>query len=330
MKTLLITLFALSLAACGGGGSTSPGPGPVPTNQPTVYTAQIVFRGVLAGAQMQSDLRRPLSAVATPIPIMIAEPMTNQLNIGNCFGIGCSGGQVEAVVSPAPSSAPQTTFASTTSNVALVPTPSPAPNTSPAPQASGVVATQNIVGSASAINLQSAGTISATVGGSVNQTTTTAVYTYQAISLACVSIPAAHVAPAPGAGPAWAFVSGVWTQVATAAQADIYMSGPSCNMPGGFQTTEASDTLHFPYGGLVISTDTPFVNILASQWSNTVQSLNMATITTFNPDQSTNSTVIFKTASGQVVKIFGEGFGDGGNPDYTGAVDVSGASVDGF
>lgn len=323
MKVTHITLGAIlcaALAACGGGSSGGGiTPTPIVTNQPA-YTSQIVFVGVLAGRAIQADLRRAQSlspmVSGTPVPIMVVSPMTAQDTIGNIGGSNGFGGYVEAVVSPMPSSSPSVTFTTDNPNSEFG-TPGPSVTLPP-----GVIAQEPIGSNPSAINVQSAGTASAAISAPVNQSPTTNVYTYRAISLECASPLAA------ASSPAWAWSGSTWNAVSTIAAADIYMTGPYCDAP--FNSSESETTVHFPGGGVTISTDTPFSGIVATQWANTLTSADLAALITLNPDGSSNGEIVFKTSSGAVVKLFPNGISRGSNPDYSGAVEVSGASIDGF
>lgn len=338
MKRVLFSAVILScslLAACGGGGSTGGNPIPQTTNPPpqTQYTAQLRFVGTLAGhTAMQSDLRRAQSVTlgsgtSTPIPIMIVAPIFN-----NCMPYDCAvepGGQqgiVQAVVSPMPSIAPSISFSQNANGVSIIATPTPAPSTTPAPLPSGVIAETGIGNTAP--NVQSAGTATATIGNPVNAQPATPVYQYLGIAAVC------DYTVGPGAsevGPGWAWNGSAWKPVSDPTQADLYVTGKYCT--GSYvDATDANGTLHFPGGGTLLSTDTPFSAIAASQWSNTEASVTSAALGVANADGSYNAILVAKTRDGQhIFKIFPTAFGDdNGGLNYVGGVEVAGAGVDGF
>lgn len=316
MKRILLTSVVLAsslLAACGGGGST---PGPLPSTQPHVtYTAQLLFVGVLGGRTLQGDLRAvqlrsPMAASANAIPIMVVSPITTQGNVGAVYG--GIGGDVEVQVSPQPTSSPAVTFSNTNAHAKLA---TPAPGT-PQPLPSGVVA-QNPIFSDGTPNVQSAGAASAQIGPPVNQTATASVYTYLPISLECIL---QH----PGSASAWQWTGSAWATT-DLAHADIYMSGPNCALA----SSEANAILHIPGGFTTFSTDVSFAGLTASQWTNTQTTLDMSTATQLNADGSTNDVIVGKTADGtHVFKLFPVSVGM--NEEYSGAVEVAGAGVDGF
>lgn len=311
----LVAVAAAFLTACGGG-SSGVTPQPVRTNPPVTYTSYLRFTGALAGHTIQSDLRRAQSVAldaGTPIPIMVIAPIASSGDIGS-GSYQIFGGTVEAVVSPEPSATPSATFTNTNPDAQLSPPQMSLP--------SGVIAAQ-VATSNGTPNVQASGVVTANIGAPVNQAPTTAVYTYAAISLECVSS-----AMAPGSAAAWKWTGSAWATATDPAQADVYLSGPRCNTPGS-TTTDPDPTVHFPAGGVVLSTDTPFSSITASQWANTVTSLDLLQAITQNPDGSDNAIVVAKTASGAIFKMFPNGLGSY-NYEYSGAIEVSGSSVDGF
>ena len=338
MKSLfLVALAAVAavLAACGGGGSSPIGGGVPATPAPIAYQAQIVFKGALAGSQsgastlsigrsIQSMNQRGILAApgATPVPIMVVSPMTASDNVGIAYGVSSLGGAVDVVVSPMPSSTPQVTFASTNPNAVLQ---TPAPNASPLPLPANAIAQQLVGSNPNALNAQSAGSITATVGSPISSSPSTAVYTYAAIDLLCAPFQSAP----PGTFPAFAWNGTSWVGQNVIVGADIYLSGPQCT-DAGFQTNESQQTIHFPGGGATFSTDTPFAAFTASQWTNIETSIPVQSLDTMNPDGSFNSVILFKTASGAVAKIFPVDLGIANGGEYGGAIEVSGDSIDGF
>jgi hypothetical protein len=155
----------------------------------------------------------------------------------------------------------------------------------------------------------------------VNQTPATQVYAYRGIALYC-AMPMIS-----GAASGWKYNGGTDWVPATNGQADIYLSGPGCTNPSG----EAHPTLHIPGGATTISTDFAFCNLSASQWANTASTVDLGVINQMNPDGSFNAEIIGKTADGaHTFKLFPNSFGGISPGNYAGAVEVSGASVDGF
>lgn len=315
MKQVFLGLgLVLALAACGGGGGT---PNPIPSTVPkTTYTSKLVFVGPLDGRVIQSDLRRvesltPMTA-ATPLPIMVVAPITAQGNIGANQSSNW-GGTIQAEVSPAPASTPTTTFSQTDPN-AVLGTPIPFPT-------ANVVSEAPIMGNSSTPNVQSSGVATAAIGAPVNLSPQANEFTYMAISLEC------KTPLDPGSSPAYQWNGTGWIAVSDPTQADVYLTGPQCTVPG-FSSTENNMVVHIPYGGVNLSTDTPFSGLLATQWSNTETAVDLLTAGTVNPDGSQNTIIVAKTSGGAVFKLFplSVGYNDG----YDGAVEVSGSSVDGF
>lgn len=328
-KSVLISMVLASLlTACGGGGSSSSGgpiPNPGPSNNPPVsYTAQIRFVGVLAGHQIQAALRQ-VQAVSpqtagTPIPIMIVSPIDQGCLPGDCTVQPFSPqGVVQAVVSPQPASTPAVSFTQTAAGVSIVPTASPAPSSTPNPLPTGVVGEAGVANN-DTLNTQSAGTATATIGNPVNQQPSTQVYQYLAMAAVCNP-------PDSNSSPGWAWNGSAWVTVSDPAQADIYVTGATCN--GLYASSGDSGTLHFPGGGMLFSTDNPFSGFTVAQLTSTSQtSASGSALTTANGDGSYNSILIAKTHDGKsVFKVFPTK-SDGQN--YIGAVEVSGAGVDGF
>lgn len=304
------------LAACGGGaGSPGPGPVPIPSSTPISYSASLRFVGVLAG-QMQSALRAAQAvspmAQSTPIPIMLVSPMTAQNNIGSEHG--SAQGLVEAVVSPlpVPSNVP-VTFANTDVDASVGPTPTPLPSQTPMPFPTGVIA-ENLVVADVHPQVQSAGVATATIGNPINQQPQTNVYVYLPISIECQN-------PLdPGSASAWNWNGSAW--VAASAPSDVYVS---CS-----GKTPSTQTLNIPGGFTTFSTDTPFSALSTSQWANTYTSEDFETLATLNPDGSANTEIVAKTADGKhIFKMFPYTI-DSYPGEYSGAVEVSGAGVDGF
>lgn len=325
MKYWALACFTLALAACGGN-STGGNPIAPPTPTPVAYQAQLVFKGPLAGAasgistlsigrSVQSMNQRGILAApgATPAPIMVVTALAaNGTLDGSPSNI--YGGTVQAVVSPAPSSSPSAAF-SNTNNAAVLGSISPAP-TLPA----NVVAEQNVT-SGNVVDTQSAGTVTATISSPVNQSVQTPVYAYAPISVTCEN-------PEPaGSAPGWAYVNSAWVTESTPAASDIYLTGPDC--PGSFYAATADAALNFPGGGLLFSTDTPFSSLTASQWVATQTSVDMQTIDALNPDGSQNTELLAKTRGGAIFKLFPNSFGPVPG-DISGAIEVSGNSIDGF
>ena len=329
-KHLLAGLSALAivaLAACGGGSSGS-NPIAPPTTAPVSYQAQIVFKGPLAGSQsgvstlstgreIQSMNQRGILAApgATPVPIMVVTALAAN---GTLDGSPANvyGGVVQVVVSPLPSASPQVAF-SNTNNAAVLATA--APTTLP----SGVIAQEN-VSSGNVVNTQASGVVTAAITNPISQSPQTQVYAYAPISISC-----ANPEPA-GSSPGWAYANGAWAPALSPGASDIYLTGPSC--PGAFYATTPDPTyavLNFPGGGSTISTDTPFSSISATQWVNTETSVDLESINTPQPDGSFSGEVLAKTRSGSIFKIFPNSFGPFPG-DVSGAVEVSGASIDGF
>lgn len=323
MKRFLLLgsfLMSAALAACGGGGSS---PVSVPTLAPTIkpvsYTSKLVFTGALAGRAIQSDLRQAQSvamdAAATPLPIMVISPIAADDTIDGSDATAW-GGVVQAVVSPMPSASPSTTFSNTNPDAALG---TPVPGT-PQPLPSGVIA-QTTVFTSGTQNAQASGTASAAIGAPVNQTPTTAVYAYRAISIRCKS-------PMPsGSASAWKFDGTQFVPTTDQTQADVYLTGPGCDTP----SSESGPTLHFPGGAVTASTDTAFCNITASLVAtNPAVTLDMNAMNMKNADGSFNIEIIAKTADGtHTFKMFPGSFG-AVDADYSGAIEVSGLGVDGF
>ena len=335
MNRFLLSLSALAaLAACGGGSSSS-NPIAPPTTAPVAYQAQIVFKGPLAGSQsgvstlsgyrdVQSmNQRGILSNVGpTPVPIMVLSPNAP----GTVFGSpqGAYGGTVEAVVSPEPSASPQVAFSSTNANAALSPAPTPAPGATPFNYGPGVVAVADVTGG-SVVNAQSAGTATATIASPVNAAPTTQVYAYQAIEVNCLL-------QFPGDAAGFSWNGSTWSPETTIAASDVYNTDASSGCAAPFDSGSGTTAMiHFPYGAVAISDDTPFASLTASQWSNAFTAIDCATLTAPNPDGSIDAEILFKTANGSIAKIFPNSVG--GNSiqcSLAGAIEVSGDSVDGF
>ncbi|MHB1770094.1 MAG: hypothetical protein ACYCPH_03430 [Minisyncoccota bacterium] len=333
-----LALAILALAACGGGGSSSGGGGGyVPPNPPppaTTYSASLRFVGPLDGVQIQSDLRQaqsvsPMSA-ATPLPIMIMSPIENGY-IGGSIYVGTNQqGVVQAIVSPSPASTPTVTFSQTDASATIAPTPTPQPGITPPPLPAGVVA-ENGVASNGVDNVQASGVASAVIGSPVNQSPTTAIFQYMALGVDCIA-PTGPIGVLPsGAGePGWYYTGTGWAQTTDPTKADIYVTGSKCD--GSFAVPGDNGTLNFPGGGTFISTDTPFSALTASQWANTETSVGISALMLQNADGSFTAELIAKTRDGlHTFKVFPNSFGgSAGDFDYEGAVEVSGAGVDGF
>lgn len=323
-------LLAVSLAACGGGGPSGGGPIPNPgqSSPPTTYASYLRFVGPLAGAQVQADLRQaqevaPMTG-STPIPIMVVSPLTSGMDTS------AWGGTVQVVVSPMPLSSPSTSFALTDSD-AVLQTPSPAPTgATPQPLPSGVIA-QADVQSGSSPESQTAGVATATIGSPVNEVATTAVYSYLSIDLECKwsNTPVTGTNEYAGAHFGWSWNGSQWVGDDDVNTADIYLDGPGCRTAGSTNTAEPNATIHIPGGDVRFSTDTGFSSLTASQWTNTETSFDMQVVDQVNPDNSQNTEVLGRTKDGlHTFKLFPNSFGP--QAQYFGAIEVSGASVDGF
>lgn len=250
-------------------------------------------------------------------------------NIANgCFGSECFGsgqqGVVQAVVSPAPLSTPSVSFSLSAPDVTLSPTPTPV--STPVALPTGVVG-EAAVASNGAPNVQSSGTASATIGSPVNASTSTQVYQYTAIAVDCNvnGLQGPH-----GEATGWAWSGTTWTPVSNPAQADIYITGATCT--GSYAVGGDPGTLHFPGGGTFLSSDTPFFAVVASQWGNAQSAASGSIELAPNPDGSLNALLIAKTHDGHIFKVFPNGIATngGGISSFEGAVEVSGAGVDGF
>ena len=334
---IFLVATSLTLAACGGGSTSGSNPIAPPTTAPVSYQAQIVFKGTLAGSQsglstlsgyrsVQSMNQRGILAApgATPVPIMVISAANVEGGPGYAFG-----GTVEAVVSPMPSALPQVAFSQTNPNAVIQATPSPAPGATPFPLSPGVVGVADINGT-SAANPQAAGAASASLANPVNATVSVPVYSYGVIEVNC-----ALQYPGDAAGFAWNGSS--WTPETTVAASDIYSTEPLSGAPQAACaapfTTPLGTTamIHFPYGAVAFSDDTPFSSLTASQWSNAFTSISCTTLMAPNPDGSINAEILFKTANGSIAKIFPNVVGGNSDQcDLAGAVEVSGDSIDGF
>lgn len=331
MKKLIPIILVGILAACGSGPSGGPIPTPRPTVSPTPtptpkvqYTSAIVFSGALSGRQIQADLRQvELKALTsgTPPPIMVVSPIASNGTIGGSSA-NAFGGTVQAEVSPLPSATPSVTFSTTTTDV-LFQTPDP----SSSPQLpSGVVAQANVGSNPTVQNVQISASASAAIGSPVNQTPSDQVYEYKAISLECPNV--TGIPMNPGSAPAWAWDGSNWNPVTNLANADIYMTGPHCT--GQYASSEVDTTIHYPGGGTLVSTDNAFNSLLASNYVNSTGSF--ATLTQMimqNGDGSENAEILFKAGT-VLVKLFPNSIQTGTTPDFSGAIEVSGSSVDGF
>ncbi len=328
-----VLVAALALAACSGGSGGGSGYVPPPPVQQQSYTASIRFVGPLAGAQMQSDLRQaqsvsPMSA-ATPLPIMIMSPIANGMVGGSIFVGTNQQGVVQAIVSPSPGSTPAVTFSQTDTSATIAPTPTPAPGITPPPLPAGVVA-ENGVASNGVDNVQASGVATAAVGSPVNQSPSTAIYQYMALGVDCIAPTGAGHLPSGSGEPGWYYTGSGWAQTTDPTKADIYVTGSKCD--GSYAVPGDNGTLNFPGGGTLISTDTPFSALAASQWANTETSVGMSALMLQNADGSINAELIAKTRDGlHIFKVFPNSVGgSAGDLDYEGAVEVSGAGVDGF
>lgn len=314
-------MLAVSVIACGGGSGS--GGGTLPRGASSVsYTTSLVFVGSLAGhgskvtaARVHSV--RPLAVVGTDA-IMVVEPITASGlidgNPANDFG-----GTAYVEVSPSPATSPSVSFSISTS---LATFSTPQPNVTSPP---GTLTYYVVTSSTSAPNTQGSGTATAMISDPVDESPSSPVYAYMAIAMNCGS-------PAPqgdSVGWAWNAGSQSWQAVSNPSQADIYLTGPNC--PGAFNQTTGDGyaVLNFPGGGLTISTDNAFSSITASGWANDETSVDMETIDALNGDGSQNTLLIAKTRGGVIFKVFPNIYGP--NPgDYAGAIEVSGASIDGF
>jgi hypothetical protein len=326
MKPGLLLTIALCglLAACGGGSSGGTTPIVTPTSTPITYAAKIVFTGALAGAQagsqIQADLRQIESGSGTPPPIMVVSAPES--------GIDASvyGGEVDAVVSPYPSASPSVTFTQTNSAAAITTPAPPAEGQTPAPLPTGVIAQVNVNGT-NAVQTQSAGTATATIGAPVSAAPTTPIYSYMSIALDCYAsggIAGNNFGPY-AAHFGWQWTGTTWTPDDDVSTADIYIDGPGCAAPN---PTEASMTVHVPAGDIRLTTDTPFSSVAASAWVNSETSFTILQAITTNPDGSNTGFVIGKTAGGAVFKLFPNALGT--SAGMFGGIEVSGDSVDGF
>lgn len=319
---LLAAIFASSLlAACGGGGGGGPTPPtPSPTHTPGVsFASKLVFVGGLAGASIQSDLRRAQSVHtmdASTAPIMVVSEPESGLDAS------AYGGQVEAEVSPLPAAPePAVTFTQDNPNAVLS---TPAPGASPQPLPTGIIA-EAIVTGANAVQAQSAGTASATIGDPVNQTPTAPVYSYMSIVLDCNSgygvLGSAYTTHF-----GWKWTGSTWTVDDNVSDADVYIDGPSCVAAN---PSESDVTVHVPGGDTRLSTDSAFNSVTASQWANGETSFTLTQAITSASDGSQTALVIGKTRDGSTTfKLFPNGLSAG--QGFFGAVEVSGDSVDGF
>jgi hypothetical protein len=332
--TLGVVLLGSGLAACGGGdgsGSAAFTPGGDRTH--VSYASKLVFVGPLAGVRSQSaqQIQPELASLgriqddetSTPTPIMIASAISNNCNFG-CNVAGSEQGVVEALVSPQPSVTPTISFSQTATDVEIVATPTPAPSASPEPLPSGVIAEAGVASNGDS-EVQSTGTATATIGDPVDESPTTPVYQYLAIAADCI----ADDSPS-SSGPGWAWNGSAWTQVSNPSQADVYVTGSSCD--GLYNVVGDSGTLHFPGCGAFVSTDTAFCSLLASQWADTYTSMSIATLEIQNGDGSINAELIAKTRNGSYTfKVFPNALGgSAGDMSFDGAIEVSSSGVDGF
>ncbi len=244
-------------------------------------------------------------SVASPVPIMVVSAPESGIDASSF------GGQVEAEVSPAPASTPAVTFANTNPNAVLV---TPNPSASPSPLPTGIIAQAIVKGSAS-VQSQVSGTASATIGAPVNQTPTASVYSYMSIALDANPGPGGVAGPGYTAHVGWKWTGSTWTPDDNTADADVYI--------------DASAVVHIPGGDTRLSTDTPFNAVAASQWANTETSFAISTAIQHNADGSNNGLVVGKTRNGSATfKLFPNTMEQG--VGYFGAIEVAGASVDGF
>lgn len=258
-------------------------------------------------------------AAGSPLPIMVVSPLFAGMDTS------VYGGNVQAVVSPVPSSSPAVTFSQNNPNAVLQ---TPAPNGTPQVLPTGVVAQAAVFG-ANTPETQSAGTATANVGAPINETPTTPVYSYVSIALDC--------GPGPGgiaAGSStpytthfgWKYNGSAWVADDDVNDADVYIDGPSCVAQN---TTESGLTVHVPGGDTRLSTDSGFNTLTAAQWTNAETSFTIAAAIATNPDGSNNGIVIGKTRdSVHVFKMFPNALGS--TDGYFGAIEVAGVSVDGF
>lgn len=337
MKALMLAIFAaITLAACGGGssgGGITPNPGP--SYSPAHYAAKVYFVGKLAGAQ--SAMIRPaisdMAAPSSPAPVMIVSASEEDCIANmNCVTNpeDSFGGQVVAQVSPAPPTNPAVSFTQNAPHTLLSPTPSPAPSATPQPEPTGVVGVQAIMGDGT-LQVQASGTVSVSIGTPANVIATTQVYQYYRVDITD------GIAPHPGQYQGWAFDGSKWVGDNDPTTADIYVTCDKCT--GAFGVPNDSSTLHFPGGGTFISNDNTFAWVTAAQFANTYSALALNTIGQFNPDGSTNSLLIAKTrglfnpsVAPAIFKVFPLGTSNAcaGDCGFVGAIETSGAGVDGF
>ena len=306
---LIIGLCFLALTACGGGSSAPGGTITPPTSPPVNYTATLKAVSPLGGNQIQAFLTgiHPQSGTATPVPIMVVQPTKSDGSIGS---IGSNTVQVQVIVSPQPPSLVTPTFANANTHVILT---TPAPGRTPPP---GVYAVE-YASADNTIGAQSSGAVVANIGMPVNQSPTIQSYSYPGFTVGCTV----------NSAPALKIVGTAFVSASDIASADIYATGPNC--AGVFNSTGAQ-TIHFPGGGVMLSTYTPYVSVAATQWANTQTSSDIQTMMHQQPDGSFNALLVAKTRDGlHIFKVYPLQM-QSVPVELSGPVQVAGASIDGF
>jgi hypothetical protein len=173
-----------------------------------------------------------------------------------------------------------------------------------------------------AVNVQSSGTVTLSVGSPVNQMLVFTVYQYFPMAVLCN-------AGYNGGYPGWMWSGTKWVSVGTPGQADLYVTSSSCT--GAFAVSGDPGTLHFPGGGALFSQPlVAFYQYSATQWIPSETALSYASLET---NQPCPYVLIAKTRTGAIFKLFIAPESvqtPAGYAHLAGAIEVSGAGVDGF
>jgi hypothetical protein len=328
MKNLLLSLFALlALGACSGGGSV-PNPGTVaiaPTSAPATSASPapasspvtVTSGGVTYTASLQwSGANRPGSSAGRSVqsatlavqPIFITAPNSLDQSTSPFFP-GDSQALATLAISPQPSPFPVVNWSVSIANLSV--------------QA-----------------LSGTGTVTATVPSLSNLTTTAPIYVFDRYTLGTIFTALTIGTRDPAQfHPAYAFSNGVATPLSTMTGADLYIT--SRGMPAPFDDGNAFFTLHFPFGGQLLSTNfsgpcgtcgsfETYTAIQPSDLTSPSSTVTQNQISTAIGSGISGSwpTLVFQTGSGVVVKITLDAFSTAAV--VSGAYAQHGFSPDGF
>jgi hypothetical protein len=348
MKNLLLSLFALlALGACSGGGSV-PNPGTVaiaPTSAPATSASPapasspvtVTSGGVTYTASLQwSGANRPGSSAGRSVqsatlavqPIFITAPNSLDQSTSPFFP-GDSQALATLAISPQPSPFPVVNWSVSIANLSVQALSGSSPL---------VAMSEQIVPGAT--RFSGSGTVTATVPSLSNLTTTAPIYVFDRYTLGTIFTALTIGTRDPAQfHPAYAFSNGVATPLSTMTGADLYIT--SRGMPAPFDDGNAFFTLHFPFGGQLLSTNfsgpcgtcgsfETYTAIQPSDLTSPSSTVTQNQISTAIGSGISGSwpTLVFQTGSGVVVKITLDAFSTAAV--VSGAYAQHGFSPDGF